>query len=219
MTILKIAAVIGAAGLVAGGGFLYSAFGAFLPWRERAEFDRLAELAGVAAGQTVADIGAGTGRLSVALARRVGAAGKVYATELSAANRDAIRRRAGAGGAANLVVVDADARGTKLPDGSCDLIVMRNVYHHIADPDAFGPGVRRALRDGGRLAVIDFEPGALWFHGGRPAEASVRRPGHGVSRAAAIAEFGAAGFTVEREIPAWGGPMWLVLFRASERGR
>jgi hypothetical protein len=66
---------------------------------------------------------------------------------------------------------------------------------------------------------MDFEPGALWFHGGRPAEASGRRPGHGIGRGDAIAELRAAGFEVEREVPRWAGPMWLVLFGATGRDR
>jgi hypothetical protein len=54
----------------------------------------------------------------------------------------------------------------------------------------------------------------LWFHGGRPADASERRPGHGVARADAIAELTAAGFRVEQEVAEWSGPMWLVQLRA-----
>jgi hypothetical protein len=60
------------------------------------------------------------------------------------------------------------------------------------------------------VAVIDFAPGALWFHGGAPD--GTRRPGHGVSRADAIAEFTAAGFVVREEVPDWSGPLWLVVF-------
>jgi hypothetical protein len=53
-------------------------------------------------------------------------------------------------------------------------------------------------------------PLALWFHGGAPDGS--RRPGHGVSRADAIAEFLAAGFVVREEVPKWSSPLWLVVF-------
>ena len=69
----------------------------------------------------------------------------------------------------------------------------------------------RAVTPGGRAVVIDIEPGALWLHVGL-ASAGGRRPGHGVARADVIAEMRAAGFTLRREVPRWGGPMWLALF-------
>lgn len=103
---------------------------------------------------------------------------------------------------------------TRLPDGCCDVVLMRNVYHHVTQPQAFGRAVRKALKDGGRLAVIDFDTGALWFHGGRPDDTSPRRAGHGVSRRDAIAELSAAGFQLETEIPRWSGPLWLTIFSA-----
>jgi hypothetical protein len=46
----------------------------------------------------------------------------------------------------------------------------------LGDPVAFAKSVRQAIKSGGRLIVMDFEPGALWLHGGRPSEASQRRP-------------------------------------------
>jgi hypothetical protein len=95
------------------------------------------------------------------------------------------------------------------------MLLLRNVYHHVQDPQAFARALRRAVRDDGRLVVIDFDTGALWFHGGRPGDTSVRRPGHGVDRAAAIAELSAAGFQLECQIRDWSGPMWLAIFRAT----
>jgi hypothetical protein len=86
---------------------------------------------------------------------------------------------------------------------------MRAVYHHIQDPGPFVESVGRALRPGGRIAVIDFEPGTLWLHGGKPD--GTRRPGHGVSRRDALAEFAAAGFVVREEHPDWSRPLWLAV--------
>jgi SAM-dependent methyltransferase len=216
MTIIRTLAL--GAGLVAVGGatFFYWAFGAFLPWRERAEADRLFEVAGIGPGQTVADVGAGTGRFSQAAALRVGDSGRVFSTETSEKNRQAIRARADRARLPNITVVEAGALRTNLPDSCCDVVFLRNVYHHIRGPEELARSVRAALRPDGRLVVIDFEPGALWFHGNGPAEAADRRPGHGVARADAVAEFTAAGFRLERDIARWSGPMWLLLFRATD---
>jgi predicted methyltransferase len=211
MTTTRILAVTTGIGLTGFAALVYAHFGAFLPWRENAEARRLTEMTGVRAGSAVAEIGAGTGRFTVAVARAVGPAGTVYSTELTAANRQAIRGRADAANLSNVVVVDGDRLQTNLPEECCDLVFLRNVYHHVTDPDSFANNLKSAIRPGGRLAVIDFEPGALWLHGGRPGDSSTRRPGHGVSRADAVAELTKAGFRVEREIPDWSGPMWLVL--------
>jgi SAM-dependent methyltransferase len=216
MTMTRVLVGTGSLSLVAFGVLLYATFGAFLPWREAGEANRLLETVGIRPGMTVAEIGAGTGRFTVAAAGAVGSAGIVYSTELSAANRDAVRARATAARLRNVVVVAAEARLTNLPDGCCDVVFLRNVYHHIADPETFARGLRSAVRPGGRVAIIDFEPGALWLHGARPADSSARRPGHGVSRSDTIAELTSAGFRVVRDVADWSGPMWLVVF---ERGK
>jgi SAM-dependent methyltransferase len=213
MTIIRIVAVTGTIAIVGGAGMLYAGFGAFLPWREQAEANRLFDLAAISAGQTVAEIGAGGGRFTAAAARRVGPSGRVFATELDEAKRAAIAERAARDGLSQVSVLSAAPLETNLPDGCCDVVFMRNVYHHVREPEPFARSVRRAVRAGGRLVVMDFEPGALWFHRGRPSDTSIRRPGHGVSMTDAAAELGAAGFIVERQIPRWSGPMWLVLLR------
>ena len=194
--------------------FLYVAFGAFLPWREEAEAARLAALVHLGAGQVVADIGAGGGRFSAAFASRVGPSGHVYATDVSRARVADLRQLAR--GVANLDVVEATRTGTGLPDGCCQLVMLRTVYHHISAPEAFVAALRRALAPGGRVAIIDFAPGALWFHGGPPSDADERRPGHGVAQSVVAREFAAAGFIVEREITNWSGPLWLTVFRAKD---
>jgi SAM-dependent methyltransferase len=124
-----------------------------------------------------------------------------------------ITARAAREAVANVIVVEADETATNLPDACCDAIFMRNVYHHIGNVRPFNASVRQALKDGGRLVVIDFAPGAFWHLAGRPPGASAERTGHGVPRTALIAEVTAAGFRLEREIENWGGRMFLVLFR------
>lgn len=94
MTAIRLIGGMAIIAAIGGGAIIYANFGAFLPWREATEADRLAEIACVQPGQTIAEIGAGTGRFTVAMARHVGESGRVYSTELSAKNRDAIRARA-----------------------------------------------------------------------------------------------------------------------------
>jgi SAM-dependent methyltransferase len=213
MRVRKATAIVALVVLAVSGVVLYQTIGVFLPWRQSAEAERLAQALGVSTGQTVAEVGAGSGRFSVKMAQIVGESGKVYSTELSESDRQAIRTRADNAGVRNLVVVEAAPVETNLPNACCDVVFLRNVYHHITEPDAFSKSLRRAVRPGGRLAVIDFEPGALWFLRGRPSEASERRTGHGVGMADTVVELKAAGFAVEREIPDWSGPLWMVMLR------
>jgi SAM-dependent methyltransferase len=196
-------------------GALYGPTAAFhfLPLSSTGEADRLAELLQIGPGSTVAEIGAGAGAMTVEVARRVGPGGRVYSTEISAARREDIAERVAKAGLGNVTVVVAGELATNLPDACCDAIYMRNVYHHIGDIRPFNVSVRQAIRDGGRFAVIDFEPGAFWRTPGGPSDESTDRQGHGVTRARLIAEVTAAGFEVEREIPDWGGRLFLILFR------
>jgi ubiquinone/menaquinone biosynthesis C-methylase UbiE len=214
MTPAKIAAFAAGALMVGGGGFIYHAFGAFLPWQEEREAGRLAEVAGIREGATVAEIGAGGGRFAISLARAVGTHGRVFATELTSKAVAAIAAKAAAAGVRNLTEVKGERLKTHLPDACCDVVFLRNVYHHVTEPAAFARELRRAVKLGGALVVVDFEPGSLWFHGGRPDDAAARRAGHGVSRREAIAEIEAAGFRLEAQDPRWSSPMWLAVFRA-----
>jgi ubiquinone/menaquinone biosynthesis C-methylase UbiE len=210
----RVIAGVMALGVAGSAMFLYAAFGAFLPWREEQEVRRLAGVAQVMEGQTIAEIGAGGGRFSFALAGIVGPTGRVLASELAGQKLDALAGRALS--TTNVKVVAAEREQTGLPDGCCDLILMRNMFHHATMPDSFLASVKRALKGGGRVVIIDFEPGALWFHGGRPADAPERRSGHGVSQATVREEMTAAGFVLDHAEPNWSGPMWLSMFHRGQ---
>jgi ubiquinone/menaquinone biosynthesis C-methylase UbiE len=59
---------------------------------------------------------------------------------------------------AQITLVAGDAARTNFPDGVCDAVFMRNVYHHFADPVAMNASIAAALKPGGRLVVVDFTP-------------------------------------------------------------
>src|SRR5688572_8382518 len=134
MSFVKWVAVLGVLGIVGSGVVLYGSFGAFLPWREDAEAERLAGVLRLGPGQRVAEIGAGGGRFTVAFARTVGSSGHVYSTELSPEQRHATSERIAATGLTNVTVLEGAPAATNLPDACCEVIVMRSVYHHLADP-------------------------------------------------------------------------------------
>ena len=106
----------------------------------------------------MAEIGAGDGALTVAVARHVGPAGRVYSNELNPRRREAIARAVTAAALANVTVVEGHARRPNLPEACCDAIFMRDVFHHFDDADEMSRHLRTALKAGARLAVLDFPP-------------------------------------------------------------
>ena len=101
------------------------------------EIERLAALLEIRPGDTVADVGAGDGWLSVEFATVVGETGHVFATELSVRRRDDIRESVAVAGLDNVTVVEAGEHETNLAPGCCEAIFLRRVYHHLTDPAAY----------------------------------------------------------------------------------
>lgn len=157
------------------------------------EVARLADRLALGAGSYVADVGAGDGEYALALARRVGPEGRVYATEIDAEKRAAIERAAREAGLANVVVIEALEDATGLPEACCDAAFLRDVYHHLTKPEPTLASLHAALRPGGRLLVIDFRP-TLWLAPWTPEGIPEDRGGHGVPPEIVVREGQAAGF-------------------------
>lgn len=109
-------------------------------------------------GSTLCEMGAGDGELSVAAARTVGPTGRVYASELGDDRVKTLRSKVAQSGLEQITVVAGDAQKTNFPDGACDAVFMRNVYHHFHDPPAMNASIAAALKPGGVVAVVDFTP-------------------------------------------------------------
>jgi cyclopropane fatty-acyl-phospholipid synthase-like methyltransferase len=109
-------------------------------------------------GQSVADIGAGTGYFSVRLARS-SAAPAVYAVDIEPAMVAYLNARAAKEGLKNLTAVQAAAASPNLPS-PVDTILIVDTYHHIPSRVAYFTALKSSLKPGGRLAVIDFRKDA-----------------------------------------------------------
>ena len=105
-------------------------------------------------GMKVADVGAGTGFMTVQLARRVGSRGVVFASDLQSEMLDALTYRPDLPG--NVVAVLATTTKTRLPPNTFDLILLVDVYHEAPRPDLLLAGLRRALKPNGRLALVEY---------------------------------------------------------------
>ena len=109
-------------------------------------------------GNTVADIGAGTGLLSVPVAKVVGPKGRVYAVEVDAGFFPAILKRAGDNGVTNVQTVLGEFADPRLP-AKVDMAFFHDVLHHIENRGAYLKKMRTYLTVGGAITVVDFEAG------------------------------------------------------------
>jgi len=179
------------------------------------EAARLFELLELRPGMTIAEVGAGRGEMTVEMSKRLGPNGRVYSTELDPARLTEIGEAVSRERLTNVTVITAGERVSNLPASCCDAIFMRDVYHHFTFPDEYDRSLVAALKPGGRLVVIDFEP----MPGSAvPEGVPANRGGHGVPPNVIVDEMKAAGLTPVRTIPGWtdlraNRQMFLVLVR------
>lgn len=107
-------------------------------------------------GMAVADIGAGTGLFTFALADAVGRTGKVFAVDVQAYFLDHLRSTAAKKKLQQVHTVAATQRSPNLPAASIDVAFFCDAYHHIEHPAPYLADVHAALRPGGRLVIVDY---------------------------------------------------------------
>jgi predicted methyltransferase len=184
---------------------------------DAAEARRLFDLLDLKPGMTVAEIGGGSGSMTVEIAKRLGPEGRVYSSELTDKSRGEIRDAAKQAQLENVIVVESSQTTAHLPEGCCDAIFMRSVYHHFTQPADMDRSLVAALKPGGRLGVIDFEPSA----GSKvPDGVPANRGGHGIHPATVIDELSTAGMTSSGPSMPWPNEQatddhrsFIVLFR------
>jgi cyclopropane fatty-acyl-phospholipid synthase-like methyltransferase len=178
------------------------------------EVPRLVELLELKPGMAVADVGAGFGAWTMRLARELGPAGRVYATDVGAAQIAALRDVTQRERLNNVTVIEGAVSSTNLPALCCDAILIRDAYHHFTEPEALIKSLAASLKPGGRLAVIDFPPRP---NTEVPAGVPANRGGHGVPPEVVQREVGAV-LTHVTTIAAWSpksepASLFLLLFR------
>ncbi len=131
-------------------------------WLERPERDKeeapaklLAALE-IKPGMTVADFGAGSGYHTFRMAKAVGDAGKVLAVDVQAEMVSLVKDRAAKEKVKTVETVKCSDTDPKLAAGSCDLILMVDVYHELSHPYEVAEKLVAALKPGGRLVFVEF---------------------------------------------------------------
>jgi precorrin-6B methylase 2 len=110
---------------------------------------------GLKPGMTVAEVGAGTGYVTLRMAKRVGPSGKVYANDLQPEMLERLRQNAAKTGVTNVVTVLGDANDPKLPANTMDLVLLVDVYHEFSQPQQMLRKIRETLKPDGRLVLLE----------------------------------------------------------------
>lgn len=146
-------------------------------------------------GSVVADVGAGSGYMTIRMARLVGPTGKVYANDIQPQMLDILRRRLERERITNIEPVLGTFTDPRLPANALDLILMVDVYHEFGEPQEMLRRMREALKPTGRLVLFEY----------RKEDPSIPiRPDHKMSVAEAKMEVEAEGFTlttVDQRLP------------------
>jgi SAM-dependent methyltransferase len=162
-------------------------------WLERSERtseeqpDRALDALGPLAGLTVADVGAGSGYFTVRIAGRVGEKGRVYANDVQPEMLRMLAARIARENIPNVTLVHGGVDDPKLPVAAIDLVLMVDVYHEFSEPQKMLGAIRKALKPGGRLVLLEY----------RKEDAAIPiRFEHKMSVAEAKLEVEAEGFTL-----------------------
>ncbi len=126
--------------------------------RARKNAPQVLESLGIKRGDVVGDIGSGGGYYTIEFAERVGPTGRVFAVDTNEKLLESVSRRVRGKGIGNVVPVPGDESGKTLPVESCDLLFLRNVFHHISDPVPFFRNMKSSLKRGGRVAILEWRP-------------------------------------------------------------
>ena len=151
---------------------------------KKLQVERVMDILGIKKGTHVADIGAGSGWFAVRAATRVGNTGIVYAVDINPESIAYINRRTQRDGIGNVHTILSNEDDPKLPQSSVDSVLLLKTYHEVAHPALLLENLRRSLRDGAKIGIID---------------RNGKGDDHGVSRDVVIKEATQAGYRLQEQ--------------------
>lgn len=193
-------------------------------WEERdtwMDVSKIFELAEVADGDKVADVGCHEGYLSFHLSQKVGKTGKVYAVDVEEYRLDNLKEYIHERKVNNINVILGDYDNPKLPKGSLDVVVVMDTYHEMDDYMKILGHIKKALKPDGRILILE----KLKEHKlGKSRDEQVRA--HTLSPKYVKRELKEAGFTITKEVEDFGDwqeneekQMWILVAEPTQMTR
>jgi len=127
--------------------------------------DDIIEHLNIKEGMIMGDIGCGGGFFTYEFSKKVGSNGLVYAVDVDQKSLELITENLENEGHKNVKTIIATQEGIDLPDGSVDMFFLRNVFHHLSEPVEYFKHLNRALKEDGKIAIIDYKNRKLSFTG------------------------------------------------------
>ena len=149
--------------------------------------EQVMDAAGIESGMVIGEVGAGHGRFTVLLARRVGSEGRILANDIDAESLEFLRERCEDAGISNVETILGEVDDPLFPEATLDMVFMVATYHWFEQPVAMLKNILPALKPGATVVLVEPDP--------------VRGPGgpdHGVSTERLQREASEAGFELVR---------------------
>ena len=152
----------------------------------RLQPERVLDAVGIRPGMVVGEAGAGRGYFTFKLARRVGASGKVYANDIDRAALDHVRQVCRDDNIENVETVVGEVEDPLFPVAGLEVIVMVYAIHDFARPAAFLESLKKYLKPGGSVVILDQDPDISGDH-------------HFLTRERLVALFAESGYELARD--------------------
>jgi len=132
------------------------------PWEESVNrtqpHERILDAIELEPGMVIGEVGAGRGRFTVRLAKRVGSRGLVYANDIDRNALDYLEQRCKSNDLENVKIIVGELHDPCFPPQSLDMVFMINVYNSFEDPVRYLRNIAPSLKPGGTLAIVLVDP-------------------------------------------------------------
>ena len=120
--------------------------------------EKIMDAIGLKEGMTIADIGAGRGRMTVFFSLRVGDTGRVYANDIEKSALEYLENRCKNNNMTNVKTFLGKVENPMLPEGEADIAFMVSTYHHLEKPVEMMRNTIPCLKKDGILVIVERDP-------------------------------------------------------------